>query len=582
MTRWLPLLLLCACAAASARERYALLVGVAALPALPAATWLSGPPRDLTAMRAALLQQGFADERIISLGSSAGDAQLPTRAAILARLDQFARTIAADDVLVLYWSGHALLLPGYPGKQASPLGHGVQLLTRDSRVDAGGRQLAGGVSSAEIGHAIDAIAARRAQVVAVFDTCHAAGGTRGDADALTWRGLEPADIGWLPRGSMAGASTSNAIKATGASTAKNGIANAAGLQSRPRFVGFYASEAQQRAPEARVDGASGQAAGLFTRAVIAALRTMPDNYQMWARATAQHYRAALGELHLPISIWPSPVFAGALDAPLWHAGAGPALWPVRRDTAGWFVPYGLLDGLHVGDSFDTAGARWRVDSVNWGEARLGVVAGGGAPVVGWARRTPVALPVFARVLARLRTSASGRARIAALLALPATPGAALVDAHIDLRVPGKPAQRLALADRDLGALPAGTRIRVVVENRGAQSVDLGLAHLSQAGAPSRIYPPFGSDSNRMPPGIAPEVSHFEQDFEVIADAAGPEWLALVAAPATNGAPPRRFALLDGLQDLPTTRGGADADVKNPDLAQVARLSWTTVRAPSRR
>ena len=338
--RLLPLLCLCACMAASARERYALLVGVAALPALPASTWLSGPPRDVAAMRAALLQQGFSEEHIISLGSGADDVQLPTRAAILGRLDQLARTLAADDVLVLYWSGQALLLPGFPGKQTCPLGEGVQLLTRDSRVGANGRELIGGVSSAEIGHAIDAIGARHAQMVAVFDTSHAAGTAHTDAEALAWRGLEAADIGWQPAaGSPGGASdpavAAMAIKAAKAvkrattraagALAKGAAASAAGaftgIDARPRFIGFYASDAQQRTAEARADGASGVAAGLFTRAVIAALRSTPENYQLWARATAAHYRAALSEQHLPTASWPSPVFAGALDGPLWQAGA---------------------------------------------------------------------------------------------------------------------------------------------------------------------------------------------------------------------------------------------------------------------
>ena len=364
--RLLPLLCLCACMAASARERYALLVGVAALPALPAATWLGGPPRDVAAMRAALLQQGFSDERIISLGSGADDVQLPTRAAILGRLGHLARTLAAGDVLVLYWSGQALLLPGLPGKQTSPLGEGVQLLTRDSRIGANGRELMGGISSAELGHAIDAIGARHAQTVAVFDTGNAAGGARSDGDALAWRGLEPADIGWQPdaggapggikRAASTAATTvgaaatavktaavgaaATAVKSAtaGAIAVKSATARAAGavargaatsaagavagIETRANFIGFYASEAQQRTAEARTDGASAVAAGLFTRAVIAALHGTPENYQAWARATAQQYRAALSEQHLPAASWPSPVFAGALDVPLWQAAAG--------------------------------------------------------------------------------------------------------------------------------------------------------------------------------------------------------------------------------------------------------------------
>lgn len=551
---------------ALAGERHALLIGVADLPAMPRGSWLAGPTADVNAMRAALRQQGFADERIHRLADDAGASQAPTRAAILARLAQLEKTLGKDDLLLLYWSGHSVLLPAYPGQAAAPQGRRTRLLTRDSQVSHQGRQLDGGIGSSELGRAIDAFAARQTQVVAIFDTCHAAAGTR-SGDGLAWRGLAASDIGWRP--------------APGAPAASRGAA-ADAPRARPRFVAFYASEAQQRTPEAAAAASPGQAAGLFTRAVITALQSQPQTYAMWAGAATQQYRSALRAYQLPRSAWPSPVYAGALDAPLWQgdgAGAAP-LWPVQRDAQGWQVPYGLLDGLREGDLFRQAGARWRAATVGWGETRLALLPGDGgdSAAPGWASRTPAPLPA----------GAAGRdgQRLATLLALPATPGPPLLDARVELTLPGKAPRQLAFADGDLGVLPAGTRIRLSVENRGAASVDLGLAHLPLDGPAARIYPALDGDSNRMPPAIGAGISRFERSFVVSGPRFGVEWLALVAAPAENGAPPRRFAILEALHGQAGTRGGAaprpaaaapQAAAGHPDQAQVARLSWRSVR-----
>ena len=522
---------------ALAGERHALLVGVGELPALPRAAWLAGPVNDVAAMRAALRQQGFAERHIASLADGGAADTAPTRAAILAHLARLEKTLGKDDVLLLYWSGHSVLAPSYPGAVAQ--GQRTRLLTRDSRLGPS-KRLDGGIGSAELGRAIDALSARQVQVVAVFDTCHAAAGTRSN-DGLSWRGLSASEIGWRQA----------ANKEQGSEPAR----------ARPRFVGFFAAEAQQRTPEARSVTAPGQAAGLFTRAVIAGLQAQPATYAAWAGNASAQYRAALQSYQLPRSAWPSPVYAGKLDASLWHAGdaanAAP-LWPVQRDNNGWKLPHGLLDGVRNGDVFEANGARWRASEVGWNSARLISDSQQTLPDTNWARRTPA--------------PATPQGRIAALLALPPSQGAPLLDARIELTLPGQAPRQLPLADGDLGTLPAGTRIRISVENRGAGSVDLGLAHLPLTGAATPIYPALAGDSNRMPPAIGNGISVFERSFVVSGPAYGVEWLALVAAPAANGAPPRRFAILEALP--PSTRGGpGPAPADTPEQAQLARVSW---------
>ena len=540
MKRRLCWLLVCGLAsgAALAGERHALLIGVGDLPALPRSAWLDGPGFDVAAMRGALRQQGFAERHIETMADGAAG-HAPTRAAILARLAQLEQTLGKDDVLLLYWSGHSVLAPVYPGNQATA-GRRTRLLTRDSRIDSRQR-MENGIASAELGRAIDALSARQVQVVAVFDTCHAAAGTRSD-DGLSWRGLSASEIGW--RQSAGGEQGSEPARA------------------RPRFVGFFAAEAQQRTPEARSVTAPGQAAGLFTRAVIAGLQAQPATYAAWAGNASAQYRAALQSYQLPRSAWPSPVYAGKLDAALWQAGdaanAAP-LWPVQRDNNGWKLPHGLLDGVRSGDVFEANGARWRASEVGWNGARLVLAADSRQtlPDISWARRMPAQTP---------------QGRIAALLALPPSQGAPLLDARIELTLPGQAPRQLPLADGDLGTLPAGTRIRISVENRGPASVDLGLAHLPLHGAATAIYPALAGDSNRMPPAIGNGISVFERSFVVSGPDYGVEWLALVAAPAANGAPPRRFAILEALPA--STRGApAPAPSDTPEQAQLARVSW---------
>ncbi|MRX09350.1 hypothetical protein GJ697_16030 [Pseudoduganella sp. FT25W] len=366
---------------ALAAERYALLVGVSALPALPRNAWLDGPRYDVPAMRTALLAQGFAASHIVSLADGVDGAAAPTRSAILAQLARFGKTLRPDDVLVLYWSGHGLLMPGQPGVWQTPFGQQVHLLARDARIDARTRQLSGSISSTDIGRAIDALAAHQVQVVALFDSCYAAGSTRGDA-GLAWRGLANTALGWSPPPPSLGGRSAPSESAEPVPTD-----GAPAPRERPLFIGFFAAEPQQRSAEALNNDYPGQARGIFTRALIAGLQDNPASYLAWASVTNQHYRQALDARQLPASARPSPVYAGALEQTLWAAASAPLLWPVRQDALGWYVPYGRLDGLQAGDQLQRGASTWQVTDVSWGEARL-AAPDNAAATAGWARRLP--------------------------------------------------------------------------------------------------------------------------------------------------------------------------------------------------
>lgn len=584
----------------AAAERHALLVGVSSMPALPRSGWLSGPRHDVPAMRNALLAQGFAPAHIVSLADGVAGAGMPTRAAILDHMTRLGRTLRPGDVLVLYWSGHGLLLPGQPGLWQTPSGQQVHLLAQDARIDARSRQLAGAVSSTDIGRVIDALAARRVQVVAVFDSCHAAGSTRGDA-GLAWRGLSSTELGWSPAISSVSGRPASLARAQAVP------ADASGPGERPQFIGFFAAESQQRSAEALASDYPGQARGIFTRAVIAGLRDNPASYLAWASLINGYYRQALDARRLPASARPSPVYAGALEQTLWTDVEAPQLWPVRQDERGWFVPYGRLDGLQSGDVLQRDAGTWRVTELGWNQARL-MPNDSITATTGWARRQPVTpapastpiltlvsrqrgvrmvdltLPGRSALRLRLRDSElpalRGRAAgIASLLALPATSNMApLLAARIEVQAPGQTVVSLPFTDRDLGLLAVGTRLRIIVENDSEQSVDVGIVHLPLTGAATRVFPPFEGDSNRLSPAMPSQVSRFEREFEVTRQglAGAPEWLALVAAPTSQDALPRRFVLFEPLRGVTAEaqqRGVALATRRGADLAQVARISW---------
>lgn len=578
--------------ATAAAERYALLVGVSSVPALPRNTWLEGPRYDVPAIRNALLAQGFKASRIVSLADGAA---APTRSAVLEQLAVLNKTLRPGDLIVIYWSGHGLLMPAQATARETPAGQPVYLLTQDSRIDTPTRQLSGGISSREIGLAIDGLASRRVQVVALFDSCYAAGSTRGDA-GLVWRGLASTDLGVKARPPLLG-KMPGPVAGTAPLQADSSLS-----QERPLFVGFFAAERQQRSAEALRSDYPGQARGIFTRALIAALQDGPASYLAWANFSSQYYTEALDARALPASARPSPVYAGALERTLWSDAETSALWPIRRDERGWYLPYGRLDGLQVGDKLQSGADTWRVNLVDWGEARLEAL-GDGLAAGGWARRLPgsqppIALPRRRGAAGTVEVSLPGRAAvllrvpgqslpglrervaaIAALLALPSTADTApLLHARIEVQAPGQAVVSLPFTDRDLGLLAPGTHLRMIVENSSDSSVDVSIMHLPLSGPAMRVFPMFEADSNRLPPSMPRHVSRIEREFEVTRQGAGdgaPEWLGLVAAPAVKGAMPRHF-VFDPLRrsSLATDeRGAAALPAHNSNQAQVARISW---------
>ncbi len=292
MRRALLVLAALLCASAHA-ERYAVLVGVSQLALQPRALWLDGPRHDVAAVQTTLAAQGIPPAHTTVLADGVPGATPPTQAAILAALDGLTPRLRAGDSVLLYWSGHGVRSPAPPKASQEPDGLDEYLLARDAQIDRRTGQLVGAVHDAALGARIDAWQARGAQVFAVFDTCHAASSTR-DAppSGLRWRGLQTQQLrSGSPRTEVA-----ETLPAP---------------QPRPAYTAFYASESHQRTPEWK-------GAGLFTQALLHAWKSADTpSYRSLATATLQQYQQLAATLPIARSAWPSPLFEGDLDAPLW-------------------------------------------------------------------------------------------------------------------------------------------------------------------------------------------------------------------------------------------------------------------------
>lgn len=309
-------------------RRYALLIGVSALQFQPRALWLQGPANDVGHMQQALQAHGIeeADQDVLAddgQGAPRRGARRPDRRNILAACQAMTDKLRSGDVVVLYWSGHAIRATGPAKAVAEPDGKSTFLLAADAQrlpAAAGhGWPLQGAVADAELGAAIDDWLAAGAHVVAVMDVCYAASTTRSTDAALKWRGLRVADLQTMrmpatPQGQEAALALAADLPA---------VLPAA----RPRshgYVGMYACEDMQRTPEWLLDGRS---QGVFTHALTQVLLgTKPQpSYADMARQTLDGHVRLSRTAPVALSLWPSPVFEGSLQSPLWMAAAMP-LW----------------------------------------------------------------------------------------------------------------------------------------------------------------------------------------------------------------------------------------------------------------
>ncbi|MEG0938358.1 MAG: caspase family protein [Comamonas sp.] len=330
--------------AAQAPRRHALLIGVSALLNQPRRFWLKGPVNDVALVRQSLQAHGFKPADIKTMADNAmaqpaalPDAHMPLRASILKALADLRQRIRPGDAVMLYWSGHAVRAQGPKKAVAEVDGRSTFLLASDAVRQSGadGWPLRGAVADAELGAAIDDFLALGAHVFTVMDVCHASSATRSVAEDVQWRGLRVSELEELEESRKPASNFS-------------GDALPAVLPSaRPRpvgFVGLYACEDMERTPEWTLNG---QPQGVFTYALVQALMSAAavERYASLAQRTLDLHAQLARSGPVAQSQWPSPVFEGSLQAPLWTRASLPGwskapLLPANHRQS-WSLPSGL-------------------------------------------------------------------------------------------------------------------------------------------------------------------------------------------------------------------------------------------------
>ena len=304
-------------------EVHAVLVGVSDYLYLDAD--LKGPGNDLRLMAETLEARGIAPDRmtlltsdLTSLPPGAATAE-PTRAGILAALDDVAQKAAPGDTVVFYFSGHGGQAPDLSGDEGG--GYDEIFLPADAKDWKGS---IGAVENAIVDDELQAWAQglmdRDITLVGLIDACHSATGFRALGAQGNPRGLPPEAL-----------------------SVPDDVTPAEGGTPEPplegEFVFLYSSQSDQRSFEYPLaDGSEWH--GEFTLRLAEVLRSAPE--ASWAQVLA-----ATSDAMVQGPARQLPDGEGTLmDAPVFGQGvAGRRVQVTDGALAG-----GLLQGMNEGDT----------------------------------------------------------------------------------------------------------------------------------------------------------------------------------------------------------------------------------------
>lgn len=293
-------------AAPSLAAKYALLVGVGEVAALPRRLWLRGPDNDVALVRQTLLMRGFAADHITvlaSLGAGPFVHARPTRAAIARAMAEVLARAQPGDQVVLHLAGHGAQVPQAPDSaMPEPDGLDEVFLTADTQPwNATQQRLPNALLDDEIGAWIDALVDRGAVVWAIFDTCHAEGMSRGERNGPRLRSVAAAELG-VPAG----------LPARPKAVAGKPAALPAAQRLDGRVLAFAARGHEATAEEWLPRGAGllkARLHGVFSHAVALALQGGVTDVQGLRSALQQRY--AQDGRRTPV-----PLVIGLASAPL--------------------------------------------------------------------------------------------------------------------------------------------------------------------------------------------------------------------------------------------------------------------------
>lgn len=355
-----------------AQEQYAILVGVSGYPYLSEDARLDlgseddptkdGPANDVLAMKATLMQRGFDPENILVLADGISGTILPTRDNIIEafRATSAKLTPGNGDYVFVFLAGHGSQQPAVIDASASsePDGMDEVFLPYDVKPwDDQNRRLPNALLDNEIGSLLATLRNKGAFVWMVADTCHSATLTRASlGQEVKFRALD------LVPGSYTSTRNIDANAESSAQTTLELIAPVELSADAGGFIGFFAAQAHQSAPQARLPLKSEEqkTQGWFTYAFNAVVAEEPNlTYGQLSQRILDTYNAEF------ISRFVTPYFEGT-DALQRVAifentskDAQPQ-WQVRKDFDGnLLLAAGMLHGVGEGSElalFKTASA----------------------------------------------------------------------------------------------------------------------------------------------------------------------------------------------------------------------------------
>lgn len=339
--RILPLLALylISCAA-SAADKYAVLVGVNNYTYLDEDLSLKGPKNDVQLAHSLLQQQGILKGNITLLTDGQTSQLLPTRNNIIRVLDQHLTKTKPGDFVYLHFSGHGSQQPG-----ADDEIDGLDEIFLPADVKAWNKET-GVVENAivdnEIADYVDAFRNRGVFVWLVFDSCHSGTMTRGQ-----WqnRKVAPALLG-VPQLKQRN------IGVDSQHYSQHYLQKAPPIDLAPTgkggYVAFFAAQTAEETPEMDLPkrAESKTRYGLFTYSLMQALgNSRGVTYRQLAQKVVQNYAS---------QPWygSSPMFVGdGLDRIVFdHKSEGETAvqWAIVRTNEGFEIPAGYLHGLSTG------------------------------------------------------------------------------------------------------------------------------------------------------------------------------------------------------------------------------------------
>jgi hypothetical protein len=344
-------------ATSTAKENYAVLVGVNNYTNLDRQYQLQGAANDVALMQSVLRSRGFADDHILIVADGISGAQAPTRQGIMGALAAITQKAQHGDFVYLHFSGHGSQQPedaARTDRGHKPDGMNEIFLPRDvgtwSERDT---SVSNAIVDFEINAVITALRNKGVFVWAVFDSCHSASMARGAAlEDVRFRQVDPARLG-VPANRIEKAMRDSAVvHSQSADAADDSPLGSPRHLNRDAagFVAFYAAQTSETAPEMTLprNVGDGKHQGLFSFTLAQALEQNGSLSYRQLRDFVLYQYAAQGQLST------TPLIEGTdLDAPIFGDANVKRVqqWAISLDQGQASIRAGAMQDISDGALF---------------------------------------------------------------------------------------------------------------------------------------------------------------------------------------------------------------------------------------